>query len=188
MLIDAKNLATHSFTLARTKDSVDASEVAAFLKKIEISIQEANGIHKVLQSHAESQAAKLAAARARIAKLEEIPTPTQAQVKTIELAHELHERYVGEGHAAAATIVDEAHTEAERILDEARVAGNRILEDVSDKKNTVERRIEKLSQFERDNWLRIQAFLQGQISNLGTKIPENLIPPTETETAGMEEN
>lgn len=188
MLIDATNLATHTFTPVRSKDSIDSTEVAAFLNKIATSIEEGNRVYTALQRHAESQARTIKSAKSHIAKLEAIPSPTERQLQAITMAEELHDRYVVEGQAAAAEIVSAAHTEAARIVEEARAAGAQIMEDISDKKNTVERRIEKLSQFERDNWIRIQAFLQGQISNLGTKIPESLVPPAETETELPEED
>jgi len=187
MLIDP-SIARKMFTPARNKESVDGAEVVSHLSKVETAVLTANKQHAVLAEHAQKLTDELAQARARIEELESVPTPTMQQIKTIELAERLHEQVVDQAKAAAKSIVDGANARVEEELAKARAEGREIIEALHDQRNTLERRIEKLSQFERDHYARITAFLQGQLDSVGTRAPEDLVVPADpdAEPAGTD--
>lgn len=178
MLIDP-TLTETIFAPARNKTSVDGAEVLAHLAKIKAAVANGNIQYENLQEHAKSLADQNASLSKRVQELESRPTPTEQQIKTIKLAEALHERIVEVAKKTALELTHHAEKEAQRIILEAKAEGERRIDEFSDQANMLNRRIDKLSQFEREHYTRLQAFLAGQVQSLGAREPEKLVAPKE---------
>lgn len=95
----------------------------------------------------------------------------------ITLAQRLHDEHVQKGQEKRDQLVAEAQTKASSMVEEAEKTKAETLSSLEEEKSMLERKIDRLRDFERQYRTRLKSYLQDQLRDLdsrGSLVPENL--------------
>lgn len=198
MALTPEQVKTQNFNVTKFRDGYDLDQVDDFLDQVvadleardaekqELEAKIAELTEKLEKAEAASQeqtpAAATAAAEEPQAQEEQKASAGTFQdgdaVKSsamLQLALELHDKYVSEGETKRDELIKEGEATATRLVEEAETERENVLLTLGNERLDLSGKIEKLREFEDEYRTTLRSYIQGQLRDLdGSPAPTNV--------------
>lgn len=201
MALTPDEVVNQKFTITKFRDGYDLDQVDDFLDTIVEQLRQDEQEKAELQeqldaanARIEELTAELESARAGAAEsaqpsqqtiVVDAPAATPQAVSTaapadavkssamLQLALELHDKYVSEGESQRDKLIREAETESRRLLEDAQRQRSEELRKLGDERQDMQAKIKELREFESEYRGTLRSYIQSQLRSLeGSPEPE----------------
>ena len=188
MALTPDDVVHKQFQHVRFKDGFDPDEVDDYLDEIVIewrkTIEENNELKAKLAAYESGEAAPAPVAAAPVT---EVPVPAAAEpaVTTeggdaaldastgiIAIAQRVHDEYVAEGESKRDQLISDAETRAAELIEEAERRQREELGRLNSQRDTLEKKISDLKEFESGYRTQLRGYFEGQLRQLESDAPK----------------
>lgn len=187
MALTSDDILNQKFAITKFRDGYDMDQVDDFLDKVGDDLRAIEQereellarIEELTQQVEELQAAAQAQPVSAVPAQPEQPATTEAvpgqagasadAVKSsamLQLALELHDKYVSEGENTRNELVSEGEKKARELVSEAEKQRSDVLDDLNSKRLDLQNRINELRDFENEYRGTLRSYIEAQLRNL----------------------
>lgn len=180
MALTPDDVVHKQFQHVRFKDGFDPDEVDDYLDEIVIewrkTIEENNELKAKLAAYESGEKAPAAAPAPVAAVPGETPAVTtdpglDASTGIIAIAQRVHDEYVAEGEAKRDELISTAESRAAELVAEAEKRKREELGRLGTQRDTLEKKIKELEEFESGYRTQLRSYFEGQLEQLNAEEP-----------------
>ncbi|WP_167142511.1 DivIVA domain-containing protein [Canibacter zhoujuaniae] len=177
MALTPESVDLKSFSITKFRDGYEMDQVEAFLDEVAEELKSRDAEKAELQQQIEELTAELEAARGAV------PEPAAAQEETaptgnaraaeaekssamLQMALELHDKYVHEGETQRSTLIAEGEETAQRLVDEAKTEREDVLNQLGVERTKLVDKITELREYEAEYRSTLRSYIQQQLRGL----------------------